>query len=259
LYEDGTKFRYCKGTPNPKFPESIDLKITNRCNVGCVFCHENSVPNGKHADLEKTLEKIKCLPKGVEIAIGGGDPTSHPYLNGFLTDLCNLGYVSSITIRYGSSGFDTDSIHGAMGVSGMPTDKLKYIPRNVIPHIIAGITSIEELSHYTKVLVLGFKDFGRAEKMDKTPIEKCLSEWRDKIGQYIGTRHIMFDNLAIQQLNIKRLFTDKEWDNIYMGDDGKYTMYVDAVKGEFAINSTATERTSWDLINLLKFFKGVRK
>jgi hypothetical protein len=44
-----------------------------------------------------------------------------------------------------------------------------------------------------------------------------------------------------------------------MGDDGKYTMYVDAVKGEFAINSTATERTSWDLINLLKFFKGVRK
>ena len=50
----------------------------------------------------------------------------------------------------------------------------------------------------------------------------------------------MYDNLAIEQLNVKEiLFKDKqnEWDEFYMGDDGNFTLYIDAVNQTFATNS----------------------
>ena len=34
----------------PEYPESMDVKITNCCDMGCKFCHENSKPDGKHVD-----------------------------------------------------------------------------------------------------------------------------------------------------------------------------------------------------------------
>ena len=51
IYEDGTKVREYDGTPVPVHPESMDVKITNACDAGCRYCHEKSVPSGKHADL----------------------------------------------------------------------------------------------------------------------------------------------------------------------------------------------------------------
>ena len=50
--------------------------------------------------------------------------------------------------------------------------------------------------------------------------------------------------MAIDQLNVKfTLFKDKlnEWDSFYMGDDGKYTFYIDLVKGEFSKNSCVSK------------------
>ena len=51
-----------------------------------------------------------------------------------------------------------------------------------------------------------------------------------------------FDNLAIEQLDVKRLMSDDEWKEFYMGDDGKYTFYIDMVEGTYGKNSLATER-----------------
>lgn len=56
------------------FPDSIDLKITNKCSWGCPFCHESSVATGKTMDLEKTKQILSQLPElPIEIAIGGGN------------------------------------------------------------------------------------------------------------------------------------------------------------------------------------------
>ena len=53
---------------------------------------------------------------------------------------------------------------------------------------------------------------------------------------------ISFDNLAIEQLNPKRLMSEEQYKEFYMGDDGSHTCYVDLVKKEFAISSTSIER-----------------
>ena len=38
IYEDGTKIREYEGTPKTFFPESLDVKITDYCDLGCKFC-----------------------------------------------------------------------------------------------------------------------------------------------------------------------------------------------------------------------------
>ena len=53
---------------------------------------------------------------------------------------------------------------------------------------------------------------------------------------------ISFDNLAIEQLEVKRLMSEAEWDEFYMGDDGTMTFYIDLVDGMFGRNSLATDR-----------------
>ena len=51
-----------------------------------------------------------------------------------------------------------------------------------------------------------------------------------------------FDNLAVQQLDVSRLVSAETWREQYMGDDGSFTMYVDAVNREYAVCSVSEER-----------------
>lgn len=53
---------------------------------------------------------------------------------------------------------------------------------------------------------------------------------------------VSFDNLAITQLDVKRLMSEEDWQEFYMGDDGKYTFYIDMVEGTYGKNSLATKR-----------------
>ena len=55
IYSDGTKVKETIYPNASHFtydsPESFDLKITDYCDGGCIFCAENSTTNGKHANL----------------------------------------------------------------------------------------------------------------------------------------------------------------------------------------------------------------
>jgi hypothetical protein len=55
-------------------------------------------------------------------------------------------------------------------------------------------------------------------------------------------RRISFDNLALDQLDVKSLISSEKYNEIYMGDDGESTMYIDLVNKEFAKSSTSTNR-----------------
>ena len=68
---------------DPEKPESMDIKITNKCDMGCQFCHENSTPDGLHGDI-MNLKFIETLLPYTELAIGGGNPLTHPDLIPFL-------------------------------------------------------------------------------------------------------------------------------------------------------------------------------
>lgn len=84
ILENGTKIREYEDTPFIELPESVDCKITNMCDLNCPYCHEQSTINGKYADLEKLKTILLGLHPGTELALGGGDPISHPDLISFL-------------------------------------------------------------------------------------------------------------------------------------------------------------------------------
>lgn len=74
---------------------------------------------------------------------------------------------------------------------------------------------------------------------------------------------ISFDNLALNQLNVRSLMNKGQWDTFYMGDDGidgnltSSTMFIDAATRKFAINSCSMDRynlmdTVEEMYNFLK-------
>ena len=97
IFDNGTKIRETEDEFIPDRLESVDMKITNKCDVGCPFCHEKSTPNGEHADLNNPV--INTFLPYTEIAIGGGNPLCHPQLESFLIHLKELKCFPSITVN----------------------------------------------------------------------------------------------------------------------------------------------------------------
>lgn len=246
------------------FPESMDIKITNRCDMGCAQCHENSTKDGLHGDImsESFIDKLHPY---TELAIGGGNPLEHPDLVSFLEKCKRLNLIPSMTVNqvhfekhkdFLKTLVDNNLIYG-LGISLVNGDeefisKVKEFPNAVI-HVINGMSAapseLERLAHQgLKILILGYKEFRRGVdhySAASERIEKKKSDLYDTLPQIINEgwfEVVSFDNLAIKQLDAQRLMSSEDWDQFYMGDDGSATLFIDMVNREFAKSSTSTER-----------------
>ena len=280
MFSDGTKIRWNdKDSFNPIKPESIDLKITNRCDMACSMCHENSTPDGKHGDI-LNLPFIDTMFPYSEVAIGGGNPLTHPDLIEFLEHLKERKILASMTVNqmHFMSNIDflkelTDKklIYG-LGISYIGgrhkncIDAIKQFP-NAVVHVINGVVHMDGLkalaNNDLKILVLGYKEFRRGKVLyDECgeQIEYLKSQFYDMLPKIVNDcwfKCISFDNLAIKQLEPKRLMSEEDYKEFYMGDDGSFTMYVDAVNRQFAKSSVSTER--YDLMDdIADMFKVVK-
>ena len=257
LFEDGTKIRHVLSSEAPSYPESIDVKITNWCDAACSWCHEKSTKRGLHGDLQKTVDLLKQLPAGAELAIGGGHPLAHPDFDNFVKELSAHGLICNVTIN--EFHFEKELPR----IEKLVADKLIYGVGysysakpciwkydNLVSHLIVGVTSCKDLEKVVavnnKVLLLGYKTFGRGEKyVDRfnKQVHDNIAYWYRYLFKAAQLAHLSFDNLAIEQLNPKRLFAnDEDYSKFYMGNDGMYSMYIDAVKREYAVTSTGKVR-----------------
>lgn len=264
IFDDGTKIRYNDlDCLIPDFPESMDIKISNYCPFGCRMCHERSTENGEYGKI-LNHSFIKTLHKGTELALGGGAVTYHPDLIPFLQELKEKGIITSITINQREWEetkikylIDNKLIYG-LGVSfyefneEMWNEILKY--PNVVVHLIAGFHSKEVFEYFAnkgaKILILGYKNWGRGEEyyqQHSDSISAKINELKELLPTlFTKCKVVSFDNLAIKQLDIRKVVGEEKWKEFYMGDDGQYTMYVDLVKNECAKSSTSPERYSLD-------------
>ena len=261
VLSDGTKIRETlEDEFIPSFAENCDCKITDRCDGGCPFCYEGCTPNGRHGDI-LNYKFLDTLHPYTELAINGND-MSHPDLIPFLMKLREKKVIANLTVnqihfeRHQSlihKLIDDKLIYG-LGISlKEPTEEfislVKTYPNAVI-HVINGILSasdVEKLSdNNLKMLILGYKQLRRGEdwydKDHENIIAKqmWLKENLDKMLSHFEV--ISFDNLAITQLDVKRLMSEEDWEEFYMGDDGGFTFYIDMVDGTFGKNSLATKR-----------------
>lgn len=226
-------------------------------------CHEQSTTKGIHGDLSSLLKVLKPLPGGTELALGGGNPLDHPQLLPFLEVLKMRKIIPNLTVNYKhlkqekymqqvNHLLENTLIYG-LGVS-IPDDYDEEVMNqlinksNVVYHVIAGVNDLGVLdkikthSSIRKCLILGYKTFGRGEKYYSPEVQKSINHWKEHLGYYIRKMHLSFDNLAITQLEVKNHLSDEEWNKFFMGDDGQFTIYLDAVKQEFGLSSTSNTR-----------------
>lgn len=277
LFDNGTKIQEWDDNEgaHPDYPNSMDIKITDYCDAGCKWCHEKSTVNGKHADLEYLLDILQDLPRGTELAIGGGNPLSHPRLVPFLETCKSMGLVPNLTVNYYhilpqysliNKLLNNKLIYG-LGLSipdDFTEDTINLIERkeNCVYHVIAGVNELSVLdkikeSSIKKCLILGYKDVGRGKFHHSTSTDRNLNNWIDNIGQYIRKVHLSFDNLSLKQLNIKQYLTEKDWNSFYMGDDGVFTFYIDAVTKTYSKSSTYPDKFNLKL-DIKEIFEHVK-
>jgi len=289
IYSDGTKIRENDlDFFEPTFPESFDIKITNQCDMGCPMCHEDSRPDGKHGDILH-LPFLDSIHPYTELAIGGGNPLAHPDLIQFLQLCRDHDLIPNITVNKVHFMKNLPLLHElteqgliyGLGVSflGLEDDTPDFISKvskfpNAVIHIINGIISEAGFNalanHGLKILILGYKDFRRGLDNRKTHWREIESKkiWLyNRLGDAIKNgefKAISFDNIGIGQLLPGRFMTQEQWDEFYMGDDGRNgefnsaSMYIDAVEGKFAYNSCCTTR--YDVTNnITEMFQFLRK
>jgi hypothetical protein len=281
IFDDGTKVRENKlDNFAPEFPESIDYKITNYCNMGCEMCHEDSGITGTHGDI-LSHKFIDTLHPYTELAIGGGNPLDHPGLIEFLSKLKSRHIIANITVNVGAlktqyellKSLSDDGLVNGIGISinsnslyDMYKEQIELLP-NVVLHIVVGYVvcnAIMELPCKSKVLLLGYKKlrrgadmYGRFGNIIDNNIQKTKEMLPDIISRF---NVVSFDNLSIEQLGVKDYFTahNMNWDNFYMGNDGQFTMYIDGAKEEYAVSSVSPNRYGL-LNNITDMFNIIRR
>ena len=277
LADDGTKIRV-NDLDNliPSFAESIDCTITTKCDGGCLYCYLGCNENGKHADLNQPF--FDTLHKGQELALNGND-LSHPDLLKFLVRMRRNGVICNITLnqkhfmKYVMSLKNLATIGLVRGIGVSLTnssdkglyDQLSLIPNTVV-HVIDGLITKEDIDNMSdkgiKMLVLGYKSIGRGKEYfnkHKAEINNNIKYLRDNLKEI--SKHfdvVSFDNLAIEHLNVESLVEKDRWDELYMGDEGQYTFFIDAVNRKFAVSSLDEEQ--YDLMdNVDDMFRYVKK
>lgn len=277
IFDDGTKKRH-KTFDNqpflPEYPESIDIKVTNKCNGACSFCHENSSESGESFNPLLLYNLIENAPAGMEVTMSGGNPFEVAEELRWLTEVACPHLIFNLTINsmHLDQYWDSWLFPVGMGVSYNKDlhNKIKdfqssvnFVTPQLVMHVIAGIHTLDDvkrcLQDFDRVLISGFKYFGRGATFDRDKMQDRLNIWKRDISTILSTQGkiLAFDGLALKQLDIKRFYSDKTWSKMYMGDDGQFGMYIDAVKMEYAKNSYS-QRFPIENKSLQEIFKHIR-
>ena len=259
IYDDGTKVRETNDDKFiPNFAECIDVNLSYKCNVGCKFCYLNCNPRGREADLksENTLKFLDSLKPYTEIALNLNNYEMKG-LKYFLTEAKKRNIIANVTVNIKIIDLDylldlkkDNLIHG-IGVSISDFNNLdkELILRlskidDIVFHLVAGIVTASDMIKLSeiadlKVLILGYKNIGKGETLLKNNfnIINNINLIKNNINGLKNFFKVMsFDNLAVEQLNLKEAFKDI-FDDYYMGDDGQFTYYVDLVYNTFSKSS----------------------
>ena len=258
IFSDGTKIRETNEDEFiPSFAENCDCKITDKCDGGCEFCYEGCTPNGKHGDI-LNYKFLDTLHPYTELAINGND-MSHPDLIPFLEKLKEKKVIVNMTVNQAHFERHQDMIRDLVDrklIYGLGVSLIKQYPNAVI-HVINGIFSPNDFevigNNDLKILILGYKQLRRGADWYNEEYEDIITEqsWlKEKLAYIIGYfKVVSFDNLAIEQLDVKRLMSEKEWEEFYMGSDSEFTYYIDLVEGKFSKNSVAPLDERYDILD----------
>jgi hypothetical protein len=245
------------------FPDLVDLKITDFCDSNCNFCYQDSSTSGKHAayiDIYKIIHALKEM-KIFEVAIGGGEPTSHP---DFLKILWNFG-ENNIVPNFSTRNLDwlsepqkRDIIFkycGSLAVSVTDREDIENIYFNItklkkfnpydkikLQHVLGttdeyGFTQLcQAINFYGfNVTFLGYKETGRGKNNKPFDHKNWIKVVLKNNLNYFG-----IDTSIAKQFE-KELELYKVSPKLYDTKDGAFSMYIDGVNKNIGPSSYCSE------------------
>lgn len=260
IYENGSRHVEFDGELRLDYPLNVDIKLSDRCPFGlnpvtkkavCEFCHESAQTDGQHGQFDDLIERLVQLPPTTEIAVGINQVDDA--VIDFLARMRGAGYIVNATVNQGlvQTGAHNDIVDLVHGI-GISFRSLKwnltdpvYRNPNTVVHVIAGIDDFETVKSLNapKILVLGEKDFGFNTGQVNTQSENHLT-WFRRIHELFDTSLVSFDNLAIEQLKIRRFFREDSWNTFFQGE---HSIYINAVTGTYAPSSRSSNTLVWDI------------
>lgn len=275
LFTDGSRTIEFEDELKLKAPTQVDIRVSTSCSfaetVCKEFCHESAVTKGVDCDYDKLKQVVSELLKGTELAIGCNRFTTE--LFSFCQWCTNEGYICNLTINQGHIKRDQKLLQEAINqkiIFGLGVSYRSTLPWNVpdfilnyehtVFHIISGMDDfkdVEKLSEkgVSKVLLLGEKSFGNNKgKVDLNSLShKQWYWWVSKL--FNKFKVVAFDNLGLEQLNIKRFFTEDNWSTFYQNEN---SLYIDAANGVFRPSSRSEEYVNWRKVSIIDYFNAVR-
>lgn len=277
IYDDGTRVINYEDDLKLDYPLNIDIRVSSKCAFGynpvtntafCGFCHESARTDGTETDYIVLKKMLGVIPPGIELAIGANNLT--PELYSFLEWCSGYGFIVNLTINQGHLNRDLKMIESCiennlikgLGISYRST--LKWtVPQSILDypntvfHVIIGIDNIIDviglsMKGVRKVLCLGEKDFGfNKGNVDlTTKNHKEWFWWIMKLHDIFGV--VSFDNLALQQLNMRRYFSQENWDVFNQNEN---SFYIDSVNGILSPSSRSDDKTDWMEMSLVEYFQ----
>lgn len=259
-------------------PELIDIKITDKCDHNCAYCYQASNKNGYHSSKETMIyiADACAIMKVFEVALGGGDPISHPDIIDIIKEFKTKKIIANLSTK-STAWLSNDSFRNAIfencGTVAFSVSTLKETQdiitelkkysltdhqwgerRKTSLHYVMGSSDIDELSRILSlcydeemsIVLLGYKINGRGKVFiphDYSTWIKMINKLRES-GKYptiaIDTK------LAKDYKSQLKLLAN---DILVHPEDGKFSMYIDAVNG-FAGPSSYCDGNEMDYIML---------
>jgi hypothetical protein len=264
---NGTKIRFTLNGSHPDYiksttPELVDVKITDYCETGCSFCYQGSSTKGKHATLDNMSHIIKTLGDAniFEVAIGGGEPTTHPDFIQILEQFRKQDIIPNFTtrnieyVRKNSKQLDELGANYAVSISNSEDilnttkDAPQYYKFNF--QYVMGSSSIHDfydiITHMqglsnARITLLDFKPVGRGESFDPNYYNNWLIGLTLKLaGDKIKDIEIGIDTGLARKYEKELLHIGID-EKLFETKEGCFSMYIDAVNMTMAKDSYSQE------------------
>jgi hypothetical protein len=252
-----------------KTPELVDIKITDYCPFGCPFCYQGSTTAEVHADRYKVSNIAYALAKMkvFEVAIGGGEPTLHPHFIEILDSFHHQNIVPNFTTKnlawlkddkirpqiLERCGAFAYSVHNREDVAKLnellETNKLRndwaYGHSKVsVQYVLESGGDLygvldEAKKNYIRVTLLGFKTTGFGKDFPTVP-ENWI-ETVQKVQSENGWLNLGVDTAIIQKYGPRIKEELKVREELMTAEEGKFSMYIDAVSQRMAPSSYCDE------------------
>lgn len=255
--KEGTKVTFSfEDNPSPLLkgdtPDVVDMKITNYCDQKCPFCYQGSSKRGKHANENIVYSYLDELGENeiLEIAFGGGEPTTHPQFTEFIKVASYNNIITNFSTRsvewmknqkivevvqeyVKGIGFSVSCREDVTRVLYY-VEKYKISTDKIVFHCVMDTLPYPEMQklvrlitmHNYRILLLGFKATGRGTcfpRYNNDDIIRYLKEdalWTGNIGidtSFANKYKKQLDSLSIPE-------------TLYYTEEGKFSCYIDAVK-----------------------------